>query len=98
MEVDVEEDEARLDPEDVERGHPDRDHALPAAHLPDGVPDPDRARGRDPDLEPEVTGVAGAGQEHLDARDRRPDHVEVAEGLRLRRELPDEVARPRALD
>ena len=98
MEVDIEEDETGLDAGHVQRGHPDRDHALAPAALPHRVPDGQRVGGRDPQLEPEVAGEAGPRDEdgHLgDGRRGDPEVGEVRDGLRQRGE---DVARPWALD
>jgi hypothetical protein len=86
--VDLEQDQARLQPDDVEREHPGRADRVVLAGRPQRVPERDGPPGVDPQLIAEVAGVARARDVDRDlpatGPDRRgatPEVAQVVEGL-----------------
>ena len=58
--VDLEQDESSLEPDDIEREHPGRPDPVAAACVHQQFPERDRVLRRDPELIPEIAGVAGS--------------------------------------
>ena len=77
--VDLDEDQPRLEPDDVEGEHPGRPDAVGRPRGHQRVPDLDRALGRDPQLVAEVAGVAGPRHVDGDLADLRGAAAEVAQ-------------------
>src|SRR5262245_23063105 len=95
--VDVHEHQSRLDPGDIEREHPHGRDAIRRAGLDDRVPDRERAFGVEPDLEAEVTRVAGPRDRDGNAAEPRRGEPEVPQApeVGLARALEDRArARP----
>src|SRR5205085_12467078 len=68
--LDPADDEAALDPEEVERRHPDHAHPLRLPGVDERVPELERPRLLDPELVAELRGVAEPGHEDGDSGDR----------------------------
>src|SRR5262245_21387587 len=98
-EVDVDQEEPRLDPRDVERQHPGGFQIERLAGGDERVPDLDGVAPGRPDLVTEIAGVAGARDVHLDAGDRAARDAEVPQLVDIGlRHLPQELRRRRALE
>ena len=98
IEVGFEQQQAGLDPEHVQRGETERQHAVAVHRIPERVPDVQRIRGVDPDLVPEVAAVAGPADGHPCPADLALRDPEVRDVLHLRHELLEEFAAARALE
>ena len=85
--VDLEQDQAGLQPDDVEGDHPGRPDAVAACRLDQRVPHVDGSLGRDPQLVAEVAGVAGPA--HVDRAARRPGGRPASEVAQVGERLPD---------
>ena len=98
VEVGVEQEQAGLDAEHVQRGQPERQHAVAIHRVPQRVPDVERVGRVDPDLVAEVAAVAGPADGHAGAADLALGDPEVRDVLHLRDEPLEQVARARALE
>ena len=95
--VDLEQDQAGLQADDVEGDHPGRPDAVWLAGDGQRVPHVDGSLGGDPQLIAEVAGVAGPADVDGRARDGRraaPEVAQVGEGLARRRLEDGPAARP----
>ena len=98
VEVDRQQQQARLDAQHAQRRQPVWQDAVALERIPQCVPDGDRVRGLDPDLVAEVAGVAGPRDRHRPRADGARGDAEERQPCDRRNEPAEQVARAWALD